>query len=140
MKHVKYIILVIIAVMMMTSCIYDQIMALSTEQSGTAQTNNDSGNNGGNISGGENDSNKIKTLQAVIDDPNIKDGSEIDLSNYLDITDYKATINKSVTIKNGSIHGEALTIRKEGVVLSNVQQVSVNTNSSMKISSSMLKN
>ena len=44
--------------------------------------------------------NKITKLQAVIDKPEVQNGTltEIDLSKYPDITDYSATINKSITI------------------------------------------
>ncbi len=89
----------------------------------------------------DNGGNKISSLQAVIDSDEVKDGDEIDLSQYKDITDfnYNATINKSITIKNGNdLKGASLNVVTDGVTLSGINKASVTTQSSLKISGSSL--
>ena len=84
---------------------------------------------------------KITSLQAVIDSDEVKDGSEIDLSQYASVKDfnYNATINKSITIKNGNdLKGAKLEVVSDGVTLSGIKQASVTTQSSLKISGSSL--
>ena len=109
----------------LVSCIYDPL--------GNADNSNGSGNN----------SAKITSLKAVIEDPNVKNGDTIDLSSYVSIDnfDYTATINKSLTIKNGAdLQNAALTVTADGVVLSDIHNASVTTSNSMKISGSSLSN
>ncbi|MBP5450306.1 MAG: InlB B-repeat-containing protein, partial [Spirochaetales bacterium] len=110
----------------------------TTDQTGSQSVTTETTNK---PSGGNDNSNKITSLQAVIDSSDIKDGSEIDLSQYKDISDfnYNATINKSITIKNGNdLKGATLKVVTDGVVLSGIKQASVTTQSSLKISSSSL--
>ncbi len=87
--------------------------------------------------------NKITKLQAVIDSPEVQNGTltEIDLSKYPDITDYSATINKSITItdnKSKNLTGATLQVVSNGVTLSGIQGASVTTQSSLKIRGSSL--
>ena len=108
-------------------------------QSGTTETTNKP--NGG--SGGNDNNNKITSLQAVINSDEVQNGTkkEIDLSEYSDIKDfnYNATINKSITIKNGNdLKGATLEVVTDGVTLSSIQKANVTTQSSLKISSSSL--
>ena len=63
------------------------------------------------------------------------------MSEYSDIKDfnYNATINKSITIKNGNdLKGATLEVVSDGVTLSSIQKANVTTQSSLKISSSSL--
>ena len=63
------------------------------------------------------------------------------MSEYSDIKDfnYNATINKSITIKNGNdLKGATLEVVTDGVTLSGIQKANVTTQSSLKISSSSL--
>ena len=87
--------------------------------------------------------NKITSLQLVIDDT--PEEGTIDLSQYADITDYSAMINKSLTINgaNKSLLGDTLTVASTGVTLSGITNVSVTAspslgNGSLKIASSSL--
>ena len=81
--------------------------------------------------------NKITSLQTVIDKASA--GSTIDLSQYRDITDYNAAINKSVTIANGTINSGEITVAADGVTLSNIKgSANVTTNNSMKITGSSI--
>ncbi len=83
------------------------------------------------------DKTKITALQIVVDSS--KSGDTIDLSQYPNMTEYQANINKSLTIKNGAdLKGEALTVSSDGVVLDNIHSASVNTSTSLKISGSSL--
>ena len=91
------------------------------------------GNTSDNIS--NDNGGKITSLQAIIDDP--ETGDTIDCSQY-NITDYNATVNKSITIKNANMQGDTLKVVSGGVVLENVSKAAVNTNSSLKISGSSL--
>ena len=115
-----------IAILTVSSCIYDP--------------NNVSNGNGSVVPGGNDDGSKITalTLSDVIKDA--KDGDVIDLSNsvYVNITNYNATIDKAVTIRNRSLKDCSLTIVTDGVVLTNVHNANVSTNSSMRISRSTL--
>ena len=82
---------------------------------------------------------KITSLQVLIDSDDVQNGSVINLADYSEITDYKATINKSLTLQNGTdLKDAALTVTADGVVLDNIQKASVTTQSSMKISGSLL--
>ena len=63
------------------------------------------------------------------------------MSEYSDIKDfnYNATINKSITIKNGNdLKGATLEVVADGVTLDGIQKANVTTQSSLKISSSSL--
>ncbi|MBQ3922196.1 MAG: leucine-rich repeat protein [Spirochaetales bacterium] len=88
-------------------------------------------------------SGKITKLQAVIDSTEVQNGTltEIDLSKYPDITDYNASINKSVTIKDTQskdMKGGTLQVVSDGVTLSGIKGANVKTKSSMKITGSSL--
>ncbi|MBP5706090.1 MAG: InlB B-repeat-containing protein, partial [Spirochaetales bacterium] len=61
----------------------------------------------------------------------------LDCSQYK-ITDYNATVDKKLTIQNANMQGDTLNVTAEGVVLTNLAKVSVNTNASLKISGSLL--
>ncbi|MBQ3923685.1 MAG: hypothetical protein II707_10340, partial [Spirochaetales bacterium] len=83
------------------------------------------------------DPSKITSLQAAVD--LARPGDTIDASQYTNITQYEANINKAVTIQNFSnLDGKTLTVSADGVVLSNIGNVGVMTNSSLKISGSSL--
>lgn len=90
----------------------------------------------GNHNSGSSDT-KITSLQAVVDKASA--GSTINLSQYGDITDWNATVSKSVTIANGTIGSGELTITVLGVTLNNIKgSANVTTNSSLKITGSSL--
>ena len=92
----------------------------------------------GNHNSGSSDT-KITSLQAVVDKASA--GSTINLSQYGDITDWNATVSKSVTIANGTIGSGELMITSAGVTLDNIKgSANVTTNSSMKISRSSIGN
>jgi uncharacterized repeat protein (TIGR02543 family) len=89
--------------------------------------------------------NKITSLQAVINDS--KDGETINLSQYTDITDYNATVNKSLTISGSStnLNNAMLTVGGDNnnVSISGITNASVTAdkslgNGSLKISGSSL--
>ena len=65
------------------------------------------------------------TLQNVIDNAN--DGEEIDLSKYDNITNYTATVNKQLTIKNGSLKNARLTIEADKVELAGLKDLKLTT-------------
>ncbi|MBR6060573.1 MAG: hypothetical protein IKP67_00745, partial [Spirochaetales bacterium] len=81
MKNVKLLMILIILLMVLVGCPNDN--ASQTENTGTAVQN------------------KITSLQAVIDSDDTKSGDTIDLSQYSDITNYSANINKALTM-NGA--------------------------------------
>ena len=60
--------------------------------------------------------NKITSLQTVID--KASDGDTINLSQYADITDYNATVNKELTINGSqtSLNGAALTVEQDATI------------------------
>ena len=78
---------------------------------------------------------KLTKLQDVVDYANV--GEEIDLSQY-ELTDYSATINKKLTIKNGSLDNAKLQVKSEGVKLEKLTDLSVSTSSRLTISDSKL--
>ncbi len=91
--------------------------------------------------GGGGTQTKIASLQDVINDPKVKDGDVIDLSQYKDNSefDYNAKINKAVIIKNGDdLKNASLNVTCDGVILSGIKKASVTTQASMKISGSLL--
>ncbi|MEE1290793.1 MAG: InlB B-repeat-containing protein [Spirochaetota bacterium] len=98
----------------------------------TAEKNN-SGNNQTDI---DNPVKSFTTLQQVVNDTNT--GEEIDLSEYKDLTDYSATVNKTLTIKNGSLNNAKLQITAENVKLEKIEKVSVSTSSRLTITNSKL--
>ena len=94
---------------------------------------NNSGNNQTDI---DNPVKNFTTLQQVVNDTNA--GEEIDLSEYKDLTDYSATVNKTLTIKNGSLNNAKLQITGENVKLEKIEKVSVSTSSRLTITNSKL--
>ena len=94
---------------------------------------NNSGNNQTDI---DEPVKKFTTLQQVVNDTNA--GEEIDLSEYKDLTDYSATVNKTLTIKNGSLNNAKLQITAENVKLEKIEKVSVSTSSRLTITNSKL--
>ncbi|MBR6198679.1 MAG: hypothetical protein IKQ61_00280 [Spirochaetales bacterium] len=86
--------------------------------------------------------NKITSLQTVID--KASDGETINLSEYADITDYNATINKTLTINGSStsLNNAVLTVESSstisGITNASVTASSALENGSLKISSSLL--
>lgn len=65
------------------------------------------------------------TLQYIVNDTNA--GETIDLSKYDNITSYTATINKQLTIKNGSLNNEMLTIEADNVELAELENLNLTT-------------
>ena len=65
------------------------------------------------------------TLQYIVNNKN--DGETIDLSKYDNITSYTATINKQLTIKNGSLNNEMLTIEADKVELAELENLNLTT-------------
>ncbi|MBR6061814.1 MAG: InlB B-repeat-containing protein, partial [Spirochaetales bacterium] len=112
----------------LTSCIYD--FGNNTGASGAVLSNNGKDN-------------KITSLSALIDQTP-EDGT-INLSEYADITDYSASINKAVTINAGNIDMNdcSLSINESGVILNGLNNANVSANpgignGSLKISGSSL--
>lgn len=77
------------------------------------------------------------TLQNIIDNAN--PGETIDLSNYKNLTDYTATVNKTLTIKNGSLANAKLTVLAQDVKLERLEKLSVSTSSKLTINDSKLE-
>ena len=77
------------------------------------------------------------TLQDVVDNANA--GDEIDLSDY-ELTSYTATVNKKLTIKNGSLSSANLTVTSENVKLEKLTDLSVTSSSRLTINDSKLSN
>ena len=78
---------------------------------------------------------RFTTLQDVVDNANA--GDEIDLSDY-ELTSYTATVNKKLTIKNGSLSGANLTVTSENVKLEKLADLSVTSSSRLTINDSKL--
>ena len=97
---------------------------------------NNNENNQGN-SNTEDPGKRPTTLQDVVDNANA--GDEIDLSNY-ELTNYTATIDKKLTIKNGSLSGANLTVTSENVKLEQLTDLSVTSSSRLTINDSKLSN
>ncbi len=106
----------------------------SGNQNGGNAGDNDNENEGGNTGGGNNPA-KL-TLQNLIDNANA--GDEIDLSAYKDLSGYNATVNKALTIKNGSLNDAKLTVTAENVKLEKLEKISVSTSSRLTINNSKL--
>lgn len=77
------------------------------------------------------------TLQNIIDNAN--PGETIDLSYYKNLTDYTATVNKTLTIKNGSLANAKLTVLAQDVKLERLEKLSVSTSSKLTINDSKLE-
>ena len=113
----------------------------NTSQGGNTGGDNTGNQNGGNTGGGNNEEDKpanpqTLTLQQIINDTNA--GEEIDLSKYKDVTNYTATVNKALTIKNGSLNNAKLIVTAENVKLEKLEKVSVSTSSRLTINNSKL--
>ena len=113
----------------------------NTSQGGNTGGDNTGNQNGGNTGGGNNEDDKpvnpqTLTLQQIINDTNA--GEEIDLSKYKDVTDYSATVNKTLTIKNGNLSNAKLIVTAENVKLEKLEKVSVSTSSRLTINNSKL--
>ena len=80
---------------------------------------------------------RLTTLQDVVDNANA--GEEIDLSDY-ELTSYTATVNKKLTIKNGSLNNAKLQITGENVKLEKLTDLSVTSSSRLTINDSKLSN
>ncbi|MBR6199682.1 MAG: hypothetical protein IKQ61_05395 [Spirochaetales bacterium] len=113
------------------------------EEPAVTDNNSGGGNNTPTTVPANPNTNKITSLQLVINDTS--ENGTIDLSQYADITDYSATIDKSLTINgaNKSLLGDTLTVASTGVTLSGITNVSVTAssslgNGSLKIASSSL--
>ena len=112
-----------------------------SEDVDSGNSNNNNTSQGGNTGGGNNEEDKpanpqTLTLQQIINDTNA--GEEIDLSKYKDVTDYSATVNKTLTIKNGSLSNAKLIVTAENVKLEKLEKVSVSTSSRLTINNSKL--
>ena len=114
----------------------------NTSQGGNTGGDNTGNQNGGNTGGGGNNEEdkpvnpQTLTLQQIINDTNA--GEEIDLSKYKDVTNYTATVNKALTIKNGSLNNAKLIVTAENVKLEKLEKVSVSTSSRLTINNSKL--
>ena len=146
MKSIS-IILMLLAMMFSCQPVSEDIDSGNSNSNNTSQGGNTggddtgNGNGGGNTGGGNNEEDKpanpqALTLQQIINDTNA--GEEIDLSKYKDVTDYSATVNKTLTIKNGSLSNAKLIVTAENVKLEKLEKVSVSTSSRLTINNSKL--
>ena len=94
-------------------------------------------NNENNQSNIDEPEKRLTTLQDVVDNTNA--GEEIDLSDY-ELTNYTATVNKKLTIKNGSLGNAKLTVTAENVKLEKLTDLSVSVSSRLTIADSKLSN
>lgn len=78
------------------------------------------------------------TLQYIVNNTN--DGETIDLSKYDNITSYTATINKQLTIKNGSLNNEMLTIEANNVELAELENLNLTTSEKLGDGKLTIKN
>ena len=129
-KLTRSVSIILMLLAMMFSC-----QPVSEDVGGNNNGGSNSGNqNGGNAGGGDNPA-KL-TLQNLIDNANA--GDEIDLSAHKDLSGYNATVNKALTIKNGSFNNATLTVTAENVKLDKVEDVSVTTSSKLSVNNSKL--
>ena len=129
-KLTRSVSIILMLLAMMFSC-----QPVTEDVGGSNNGGSNSGNqNGGNAGGGNNPA-KL-TLQNLIDNANA--GDEIDLSAHKDLSGYNATVNKALTIKNGSFNNATLTVTAENVKLDKVEDVSVTTSSKLSINNSKL--
>ena len=117
------------------ACSNDCLNMVNECFNGNFSEKNNNENNQGN-SNTEDPGKRPTTLQDVVNDTNA--GEEIDLSQYKDLTDYSATIDKKLTIKNGSLNNAKLQITGENVKLEKIEKVSVSTSSRLTITNSKL--
>ena len=78
------------------------------------------------------------TLQYIVNNKNA--GETIDLSKYDNITSYTATINKQLTIKNGSLNNEMLTIEANNVELAELENLNLTTSEKLGDGKLTIKN
>lgn len=78
------------------------------------------------------------TLQYIVNNTNA--GETIDLSKYDNITSYTATINKQLTIKNGSLNNEMLTIEADNVELAELKDLNLTTSEKLGDGKLTIKN
>ena len=135
----KILVLLTMTLALLFGC--DQITDDVSTNNNNGENNNIGNQNGGNTGGGDNEDDKpanpqTLTLQQIINDTNA--GEEIDLSKYKDVTDYSATVNKALTIKNGSLNNAKLIVTAENVKLEKLEKVSVSTSSRLTINDSKL--
>ena len=78
------------------------------------------------------------TLQYIVNNTNA--GETIDLSKYDNITSYTATINKQLTIKNGSLNNEMLTIETNNVELAELENLNLTTSEKLGDGKLTIKN
>ena len=135
----KILVLLTMTLALLFGC--DQITDDVSTNNNNGENNNIGNQNGGNTGGGNNEEDKpvnpqTLTLQQIINDTNA--GEEIDLSKYKDVTDYSATVNKALTIKNGSLSNAKLIVTAENVKLEKLEKVSVSTSSRLTINNSKL--
>ena len=138
MKSIS-IILMLLAMMFSCQPVSEDIDSGNSNSNNTNQGGNNDGDNtgGGNENtGGNTEKPQALTLQQIINNTNA--GEEIDLSKYKDVTDYSATVNKTLTIKNGSLSNAKLIVTAENVKLEKLEKVSVSTSSRLTINNSKL--
>ena len=118
------------------ACSNDCLNMVNECLNGNFSEKNNNENNQGN-SNTENPEKRPTTLQDVVDNANA--GEEIDLSDY-ELTSYTATIDKKLTIKNGSLSSAKLTVTSENVKLEKLTDLSVTSSSRLTINDSKLSN
>ena len=116
------------------ACSNDCLNMINECFNGNFSEKNNNENNQGN-SNTEDSEKRPTTLQEVVDNANT--GEEIDLSKH-ELTNYTATIDKKLTIKNGSLDNAKLQITGENVKLEKIEKVSVSTSSRLTITNSKL--
>ena len=116
------------------ACSNDCLNMVNECFNGNFSEKNNNENNQGN-SNTENPEKRPTTLQEVVDNANA--GEEIDLSDY-ELTSYTATVNKKLTIKNGSLSSANLTVTSENVKLEKLADLSVTSSSRLTIKDSKL--
>ena len=116
------------------ACSNDCLNMVNECFNGNFSEKNNNENNQGN-SNTEDPEKRLTTLQEVVDNANT--GEEIDLSKH-ELTNYTATIDKKLTIKNGSLDNAKLSVKSEGVKLENLTGLSVSASSKLTITDSKL--
>ena len=116
------------------ACSNDCLNMVNECLNGNFSEKNNNENNQGN-SNTEDSEKRPTTLQEVVDNANA--GEEIDLSKH-ELTNYTATVNKKLTIKNGSLDNAKLSVKSEGVKLENLTGLSVSASSKLTITDSKL--
>ena len=116
------------------ACSNDCLNMVNECLNGNFSEKNNNENNQGN-SNTEDSEKRPTTLQEVVDNANA--GEEIDLSKH-ELTNYTATIDKKLTIKNGSLDNAKLSVKSEGVKLENLTGLSVSASSKLTITDSKL--